>query len=339
MARSILPEGVFEVLGSGEISADESGERAPRFFRGRAEAFEREPWSSMFLRGSVADDVEKFSGWTVSNRTLTPLPGGMAELRVDLEKSPTGATGSSSIVELADSPEYEFGIGGVAAATRKYSGPRASLADAGWMAPGSEPEDMPGYRVRNKAVRGTADAAIATVSLSTEIASEAGDTSGGSLELEWQEVQEPIQRHFEFADLTYDQIVQATDFVRGDKTNWDDVDHDGADSPTVQAQKKLARLLIAGRDTVTMFLPVVRQTLQLPDSPETSALDETLLVGYAAGITDAPPIRVLAPDGSEYSWVKMGERPARSDSGRWVRVREWRGYLRTPTLGAEGIEE
>ncbi|HPA20955.1 MAG TPA: hypothetical protein PLU30_24615 [Verrucomicrobiae bacterium] len=338
--RTIFPNGVIEVFGSRERTDGSNGSTSFRLFRGRRADFEREPWTRMFLRGSVVTDLAEFAGWKVTDRTIMPLPDSMAELRVDIEKDLTAeGSGSSEITEADFSPEYDFPDGGGGTAKRTFYGPKASLVADAWMARGTVPADMPGYRIRKRHVTGPAGAATAEVDLSTALAASVDDTSTSTLELEYQESQESIRLHPEFAALSTAQIIQATDFVAGDSTTWDNVDYDEGDSEVVKAQKKLARLLIAGRDTMSVWLPVVRQTVPLAAPPVQGTGDPTLLEGFTAGTQQLPPIRVKRPDGGEYYWTRCQDKLARGDSGRWFNVMEWRASISIPNLAAEALVE
>lgn len=338
--RTVFPNGAIEVFGSRERSDGPNGSTSFRLFRARRADFEREPWTRMFLRGSLITDLAEYSGWRVSDRTIMPLPDSMAELRVDIEKDLTAAgSGSSEITEADFSPEYDFPDGGGGAAKRTFYGPKASLLADAWMARGTVPADMPGYRIRKKHVIGPAGAATAEVELTTALAASVDDTSTSTLEIEYQESQENIRLHTEFAALTTEEIIQATDFVAGDSSLWANVDYSEADPEVVKAQKKLARLLIARRDTISVWLPVVRQTVPLSSPPVQGTADPTLLEGFVAGIQQAPPIRVKRPDGGEYYWTRSQDKLARGDSGRWFNMMEWRASISRPTLAAEALVE
>lgn len=334
------PWRIWETTGA-EETAESVGGVAVRKFEGPLELFRMPEAVARFAVGRVWDDGDDWDGYETTRAQLLRDEGGMAEMRLELAVD--GLLAESGEIQELPALEGEYTPGDVGRRVRYFVGPVALIEDEDWMRPGSEVEDMPGYRVERKAPRRLSlTRAQATITLANTVADSA-DATGvgvGQVEVDWYSGQEPIYRHPEFAALTYDELVAVYDWVNGDRTNWETVEDEGGDSDTVLAQKKLARLLAAGHSQLTFHRPVVRQTIDLPDPPPT--LDwgaGSLLEGYDAGQIDTPPVRVLRPAGEEYFWVKTADKVTRADTGRWTRIREWTGHVRMPVLEGESIVE
>jgi hypothetical protein len=323
-----------------EITTDATGRHCTRDFEGPLAQFTIEPHLSRFAVGRTWDEGDDYDGFETVSAVLRRGVGGMAVL--SLELADDGALAGNASIEELPQAEEEITPGNSRRGTRFYVGPTSLIEADTWMEPGSSVADRAGFTVERKttkqisAARSSASIGITNAAAAT---AEATGIGVGEVELDWVRGEVKIHRHPEFAELTITQLEEVEDYVAGSRVLWDDVEYDAGDSTAVQLQKKLARLRVANRNTFVRNLPVIRQTIQLPEPPFTGYGDEQVLKSFDAGITNTPPLRVLRDDGTEYYWVLESNRLSRADSGRWQRRIEWQGHIEVPLLEAESIEE
>lgn len=238
--------------------------------------------------------------------------------------------GSTEITEHPESPEWDFNNDDEVC-TKTFEGPYALLLSKR-PAIGSALEGVPaGFtvdRVKIKRHKSTKGTMTIILTHSPSSSPDAGEEPP-KYEVEWVEVQKPVEQHPIFHSGEFSLSIQ--DWT--DVAAWEDEPdaalrrefmYKGADGDDVilgTPARKLAEKKAHGTTSYMVFPPVLRRT----------QARRTNVSSSAAGGRQDPPEEFgtlpKQPNGSAYVWFKTADRSVRAGkNGKWQRVEEWTGF-------------
>lgn len=142
------------------------------------------------------------------------------------------------------------------------------------------------------------------VALSNNVDSEMlnPDLSGETIEVEWSQIDKPLEQHPLFKDLTKEELKLISN-VLNDKAQESEIKNETA----LKLYEKKRR----GQDSYLVFAPVVRRTTKQRSRPTSTS----------CGKISSPPVGVAG-----YTFLKSADRASKNSAdGYWTRQEEWLG--------------
>jgi hypothetical protein len=248
----------------------------------------------------------------------------------------TVTRGNTAVRERPDSPEWEFNTQKITC-TRTFEGMYADLL-AAVPTTGTTMEGYGTLLVENVKIR-RAVSGKATMTVLLETLINPADTYPEPVqpvyEIEWTQLERPIEQHPFFASLfpdptntaafTADQITALTNFRAWE--NASDATTAAAayavltdDSGGTPGFKTLAQKKMRGQTTYMLFAPVARITTLARNVTQANVCGKTFT--EIAGFSELP----ASGSGTNYVWLSTSDRSTRTGTnGKWQRVQEWTG--------------
>ena len=245
--------------------------------------------------------------------------------------------GNTAIRERPDSPEWDYNTQKITC-TRTFEGLYQALLTAAPSIGSSMQGYNPALLVENvKIKKAVSGKTTMTVVLETQVISVTNPPPPVQpvFEIEWTQIERPIEQHPYFKSLfpdptgqttfTADQITALTNYRAWENATdastqaaaYAALTDNGSGTPNFQ---ELAQKKMRGTTTYLLFAPVARITTLARETTQanTCGLTYTAITGF----TQLP----TTVNGQPYVWLSTADRSTRTGTyGKWQRVQEWTG--------------